>query len=171
MTRIEPLIRIPVGVVIERRKAKSPWVDFVWTPVAVLPGLPEAAPWTALDGDAECTRFYGGGAEIALHRADVSGYRDNLATEVALLWVVLRPCGGVEAPYEIAAVTAEPSEGEAFTESADNLVETVPMPAQIRGVVAEFVAEHYVAEPFVRRNRDRVDPEAMARRTPLKDRR
>jgi len=52
VTRIEPLIRIPVGVVIERRKAKSPWVDFVWTPVAVLPGLPEGVPWTVLDGDA-----------------------------------------------------------------------------------------------------------------------
>ncbi len=171
MTRIEPLVRIPVGVVVERRKAKSPWVDFVWTPVAVLPGLPDAAPWTALDGDAECARFYGGGAEIALHRSDASGYRDNLATDVALLWVVLRPGGGLEAPYEIAAVTAEPSEGEAFTESAANLVETVLMPAAIRAVVADFVAEHYVEQPFLKRNRDRVDPEAMARRARLKDRR
>jgi hypothetical protein len=171
VTRIEPLIRIPVGVVVERRKAKSPWVDFVWTPVAVLPGLPDAAPWTVLDNDAECARFYGGGAEIALHRSDASGYRDNLATNAALLWVVLRPGGGLETPYEIAAVTAEPSEGEAFTESAENLVETVPMPAAIRAVVADFVAEHYVEQPFVKRNRDRADPEAMARLARWKDRR
>lgn len=167
--RTEPLIRIPVGVVVERCRAKSPWVDFVWTPVAVLPGLPDAAPWTVLDGDAQRTRFYGGGAEIALHRADASGYRDNLAREAALLWVVLRPASGMETP-EIAAVTAEPGEGEAFTGNADNLVETVPMPAAIRAVVAGFVAEHYAEQPFVKRNRDRADPEAMARRARWKDR-
>ena len=31
------LVRIPVGVVVERRKAMSQWADFVWQPVAVLP--------------------------------------------------------------------------------------------------------------------------------------
>ena len=113
VSRAPPLVRIPVGVVIERRKAKSPWVDFVWRPVAVLPGVPDAAPWTALDGDADRTNFYGGAAEIELYRSDTSGYRDNLATGAALLWVVLRPTG-LEPPYEIAAVTAEPSEGEAL---------------------------------------------------------
>jgi hypothetical protein len=167
---MEPLIRIPVGVVVERRKAKSPWVDFVWTPVAILPGLPDAAPWTVLDGDAECARFYGGGAEIALHRCYASGYRDNLVTGMPLLWVVLRP-GGLQAPYEIAAVTAEPSEGEAFAGSVDDLVETVPMPEAICALVADFVAEHYAEQPFVKRSRDRADPEAMARRARSKDRR
>jgi hypothetical protein len=170
MSRIEPLVRIPVGVVVERRKAKSPWVDFVWSPVAVLPGVPDAAPWTVLDGDAECTRFYCGSAEVALYRADASGYRDNLATGAGLLWVVLRP-SGLDPPYEIATVTAEPSEGEAFTESASNLVETVPMPEAVRATVAEFVTAHHVEQPFVKRKRDRADPEAMARRTSLKDRR
>ena len=62
MSRAQPLVSIPVGVVIERRKAKSPWVDFVWRPVAVLPGVPDAAPWTVLDGDADRTNFYGGAA-------------------------------------------------------------------------------------------------------------
>jgi hypothetical protein len=40
--------RMTVGVVVERRKARSPWIDFTWKPVAVLAGLPEAAPWTML---------------------------------------------------------------------------------------------------------------------------
>ena len=39
---------IPVGVVVERRKAASQWIDFLWRPVAVLPGEPEAKPWTVL---------------------------------------------------------------------------------------------------------------------------
>jgi Protein of unknown function (DUF3305) len=169
LSRAQPLASIPVGVVVERRKAKSQWADFVWRPVAVLPGVPVAAPWTALDGDIDRMNFYGGDAEIELYRSDASGYRDNLATGAALLWVALRPTGH-EPPYEIAAVTAEPSEGEAYTESATDIVETVPMPEPVRAAIAEFVAEHHIEHPFVRRKRDRADPEAMARRTPSKDR-
>ena len=161
MSHMEPLLTIAVGVVVERRKAKSPWADFVWRPVAVLPGVPDAAPWTALDGDADCANFYGGAAAIALHRSDTSGYRDNLACSAPSLWVVLRPTGR-EPPYEIAAVTADPGEGEAFTESAADIVETVPMPEQVRTALADFVAWHHVEHPFVKRKRDRADPEAMA---------
>jgi hypothetical protein len=170
VSRPAPLVSIPVGVVIERRKAKSPWVDFVWRPVAVLPGAPEATPWTALDGDIDRTNFYGGPAAIDLYRSDTSGYRDNLATGDPLVWVVMRPTGS-EPPYEIAAVTAEPSEGEAFTESAASLVETVPMPESVRAAVADFLATYHVEHMFVKRKRDRVHPEAMARRAPSKDRR
>ena len=43
-----PLMRIPVGVVVARRKAASQWIDFTWTPDAVLHGVPEAEPWTVL---------------------------------------------------------------------------------------------------------------------------
>ena len=74
---------------------------------------------------------------------------------------MLRPTGR-EPPYEIAAVTADPSEGEAFTESAADIVETVPMPEQVRTALADFVARHHVEHPFVKRKRDRADPEAMA---------
>jgi len=169
VSRTKPLISIPIGVVIERRKAKSPWMDLVWLPVAVLPGVPDAAPWTELDGDAERMNFYGGAAEIQLYRSDASGYHDNLATGEALLWVVLRPTG-LEPPYEIVAVTAEPSEGEASAESMTDLVESVPMPEPVRAVIAEFVAEHHVEHQFVKRKRDRANPEAMARRTEPKDR-
>jgi uncharacterized protein DUF3305 len=169
VSRVHPLVTVPVGVVIERRRSKSPWVDFVWRPVAVLPGVPDAAPWTALDDNADRVNFYGGAAAIALHRSDTSGYRDNLATGAALLWVVLRPTG-LEPPYEIAAVTAEPGEGEAFTESATDLVETVPMPEPVRAAVADFVAQHHVEHPFVKRKRDRADPEAMAPHPSSKER-
>lgn len=169
MSRTLPLVRIPVGVVIERRKAKSPWVDFTWRPVAVLPGVPKAAPWTALDGNAERTNFYVGAAEIGLYRSDVSGYRVNLATAPAQLWVVLRATG-LEPPYECVAVTAEPSEGESFTESATDLVEAVPMPDPVRAAIANFVHGQHVEQPFIKRQRDRTDPEAMARRRPSSDR-
>lgn len=169
MTRPAPVVSIAVGVVIERRKASSPWVDFVWRPVAVLPGVPDAAPWTALDADPECTRFYAGPTTINLFRPDTAGYRGNLATGEPLLWVMLRPTGG-EPPYEIASVTAEPSEGEAFTEGATNMVESVPMPEAVRATLADFIAEHHVERTFVKRSRERADPEVMARSTSEKNR-
>jgi hypothetical protein len=168
MSRAAPQLCIPIGVVVERRRAKSQWVDFIWRPVAALPGVPEAAPWTALDGDDDCMNFYAGAGEIELYRSESTGYRDNLATGTPLLWVVLRTTGA-EPPYAIAAVTADPGEGEAYTESADNLVDTVPMPEPVRSAIADFIAEHHVEHEFVKRKRDRADPEAMARRTPTKD--
>ena len=42
------MVRIPVGVVVERLKAESAWIDFIWRPSAVLPGEPAARPWTML---------------------------------------------------------------------------------------------------------------------------
>jgi hypothetical protein len=159
------LARISVGVVVERRKATSPWIDWVWQPVSVLPGRPDAAPWTVLSDDGERTTFYAGSAEIALYRTETAQYRDNLASGAPSLWIALRPTG-VEPAYDIVAVTADPAEGESFTQAGDDLVEAVAMPASVQEAVAAFVAEHHVEQPFVKRKRDRADPQALARRPP-----
>ena len=113
--------KIAVGVVVERRKAQSPWIDFTWKPVTALAGLPEASPWTTLSQDGDGTTFYAGGAEIELYRTETTNYRDNLGSGAPMLWVALRPTG-VEPPYEIFAVTADPAEGEAWTEAGGDLV-------------------------------------------------
>jgi hypothetical protein len=162
--------KIPVGVVVERRKAQSQWIDFVWKPATVLAGLPDAAPWTLLAGDNEGATFYAGPAEIDLFRTETTNYRNNLASGAPVLWIALRPTG-VEPPYDIVTVTADPAEGEALTESGNDLVDVVPMPPPVREVVEAFVAEHHVERPFYKRKRDRADPEALARRGPMpKDR-
>jgi len=164
---VEPLVRIPVGVVVERRKATSQWVDFLWRPVAVLPDRPQMPAWTLMHGDAETATFYAGAAEIGLYRTETPRYRENLHAGGGL-WVVLRSTG-TEPALQLVAVTADPSEGEAFTEAGGDLVDQVPMPETIRAVVADFIAEHHVEDAFVKRKRDRADPEALARRGPLAD--
>jgi len=158
-----PLARIAVGVVVERRPARSPWIEHVWRPVGVLAGAPEAAPWTQLPGADGATTFYAGTAEVELYRSETTNYRDNLATGRPALWVVLRPTG-TQPPFAIVAVTADPAEGEAFTETATDLVEAVPMPAAVADEVAAFVAEHHVERTFEKRQRDRADPEVFGRR-------
>jgi hypothetical protein len=158
-----PLTRIPVGVVVERRKAASRWIDFTWRPAMVLPGRPVAAPWTVLASEAEAVSFYAGSTEIGLYQTETGRYRDNLASGAPALWVALRPTGA-EPPYELLAVTADPSEGESFTQAGDDLVGAVPMPAPVRQILEAFVAEHHVEQVFHKRKRDRADPEALARR-------
>jgi hypothetical protein len=157
------LARIPVGVVVARRKAASQWIDFTWAPVSVLHGVPDTEPWTVLHSEGDTTTFYAGRAEIALHRSDTGLYRDNLATGAPSLWVVLRPTE-TDPPYELFGVTADPSEGEAMTEAGNNIVESVSMPPSIQEIVAAFIAEHHVERQFFKRKRERADPESMARR-------
>jgi hypothetical protein len=158
-----PLLRIPVGVVVARRKAASQWIDFTWAPVTVLHGAPEAEPWTVLSHDEETTTFYAGGAEVELYRSETGYYRDNLASGAPSLWVVLTATEA-DPPYRIVAVTADPAEGEGLAESAANLVEQVPMPQPIAEMVGAFVAEHHVERQFFKRKRDRQDTESLARR-------
>ena len=169
MSATLPLERIAVGVVVERRKAKSPWIDFTWHPVGVLAGVPDAAAWTVLSSAGDVTTFYTGSTQIALYRTETANYLSNLAAAIPMLWVALRPTG-VEPPYDIVAVTADPAEGESFTQVGDDVVDTVPMPRQLRDIIERFAVEHHVDQPFLKRKRDRADPEALAQRAP-KDRR
>ncbi len=147
------LVSIPVGVVVERHKATSPWLDFVWRPVSVLSGIPAAAPWTPLGPVGDTTTFFAGTATIALYRTETANYIDNISSGTPLLWVALRPTDK-EPPYDVLTVTADPAEGEALTEAGNDLVETVPMPGDIRDSVEAVIAEHHVERPFFKRQRE-----------------
>jgi hypothetical protein len=147
------LLSFPVGVVVERHKATSPWLDFVWRPVSVLTGVPAAAPWTLIRRDADVATFYAGTASVALYRTETANYLSNLASGAPSLWVVLRP-READPPYEVLAVTADPAEGEAFAEAGNDLIETVPMPANLLTAIEAFIAEHHVERPTFKRQRD-----------------
>jgi Protein of unknown function (DUF3305) len=158
-----PLLRIPVGVVVERCKADSPWIDFVWRGIGVLPDEPEMQPWTVLREQDQATLYYAGSATVDLYRSDTQLYHDNLATGAPRIWIVLSPSEGIW-PYAVSAVTADPAEGEAFTEAGTNLVEAVALPEVLREAIENFVAEHHVEREFVKRKQRGVDPEVLARR-------
>ena len=158
-----PTLRITVAIVVERRRSRSPWVDHVWAPFAVLPDIPDAAPWTSLGRDDDAERFYVGPADMELHTTETANYRDNLSTGAPRIWIVLRPRDSAPA-LEVLCVTPDPAEGEAFTETGTELVDAVPMPEPIAQLLAAFVAEHHVERDFHKRRRDRADPEALAMR-------
>ena len=138
------LLATPVGIIVERRRAISAWAEFIWRPSAILPGVPETSPWTALETEADCTGFYAGVVEILLYRIDSAGYWDNLRDDAPVLWVTLLPTGNTERPYEIGAATADPGEGEAYSENAENLVEALPMQDIFETWSAGLVTERQV---------------------------
>jgi hypothetical protein len=158
-----PVVRLSVGLVVERRKAESPWVDFVWQAVAVLPDEPETKPWTVLREQGGATLFYAGSATVDLYPSETARYRDNLALGSPSIWTVLSPAEEGSWPYSVVAATADPAEGEAFTAAGANLVEAVPMPEILREAIESFVAEHHVEREFFKRKRRQADPEALAR--------
>jgi hypothetical protein len=159
------LATIAVGVLVERRPAQSRWIDFTWKPASVLVGEPDAAPWTILSEQRDTTTFYAGAAEIAFHRTETANYRENLRSGAPALWVALRPTGN-DPPFEIFGVTADPAEGEAWTQTDGDIVDIVAMPASVRAAIEAFIAEHHVERAFHKRERSRADPEALARRAP-----
>jgi hypothetical protein len=152
-----------VGVVVERRVLDNPWVDHAWVPVAVLAGAPVATPWTILEQTVRLVRYYAGTFEVEFFGTDTTMYRENLRSGQPSLWIALRQTA---APPGIAVqlVTADSSEAEAMTGTNSDIIDVVPMPAEIQHKLAAFVEAHHVEHPFVKRKRDRADPEAMARR-------
>src|SRR5215211_4058315 len=131
-----------VGVIVARRKLKGPWADHAWLPHAVLPAAPATAPWTSLGRDGEDELFYAGAFEVRLHPSETAHYRDNLASGRPSLWVSLRPLAG----------------------AIGETIEAVPMPVEIQAKVAAFFEAFHVERPFIKRKRDRADPEALAQR-------
>jgi hypothetical protein len=153
--------RRTVGVVVARRKLVGPWADHSWSAHAVLPAAPALSPWTMLGADGAAALFYAGPASLALDPSGTAHYRDNLASGRASLWVALELLG--DGGCRLRQVTADPYEGEALTEGVGTVVEAVAMPAAIAAELAEFCAAFTVERTFLKRARERADPEALAR--------
>ncbi len=166
-----PTMTMDVGVVLEKRKAHSKWLDHVWEAHAVLPELPAAEPGSRIGGDSDSALYFAGPAELEAHTVSTGVYRQNLASGAPSIWVVLRPRQGDDLP-EVIKVTCDPTEGEGYSETGWDTVNMVPMPEQIEAALTAFVAEHHVDETYFKRKRDRQDPEALAagRKGPDRDR-
>jgi hypothetical protein len=156
--------RFEVGVLIAKRKLIGPWADHAWLPHAVLPAAPETQPGTKLSVGEGDEIYYAGPFDLSLHASETGHYRDNLSSGRPSLWVSLQPVAPDE--YGIVTVTADPYEGEALTQGSGEIVEAVPMPPDLQEKIAAFVEVFHVERPFVKRKRDRADPEALARGTP-----
>lgn len=160
---------ILAGLVVAFRPGQGRWAEPTWTPLQVLPVAPATPPWTCLSKSAERETWYAGSVDIALYSTDTANYRDNLASSRPSLWAAVRATGSTP-PLQLAAVTADPAEGEALTETGTNIVEMLDMPAPIAAIVAAFVERHHVERVFEKRRRDKRQPDILGPRGPGHDR-
>jgi hypothetical protein len=164
-----------VGVVLERRRLDDPWRDHVWHATEVVPGAPANISWRELGKSEGSVRYLAATLPIELFRKETESYRINVTGQEPRVFVVLRPepespPGREMRPF---LATVCPFEAGSYGQSGDETVDAVPMPDEIRAWVEDFVARHHVVEPFVKRQRDRVEPDKMGfgRRRPGEERR
>ena len=148
---MESIEKMAVGVVIERRDSDNRWIDYLWQPVAVIPGAPpleEDGEWRLLqEGEGWC-QFHIGTLELELHRGETEGYRANLRSSPQIYVVLARGEEADEPEVVPFLVTACPYEGESYTESGEEIVEGVPMPLEVQGWIEDFIEKHHVDQPF-----------------------
>jgi hypothetical protein len=150
-----------LGVVVERRRSRSPWQDWSWRPVSVILGAPPLDDgWRVLVQDQDWTRYHAANLPLALSRSDTEAYLLNLSQTPPRLYVVLRAAGDSPQGWRPLLVTASPLEAEGYLASGEEIVEGVPMPDAVVAWLEDFVARHHVARPFVKRKRGRGGPGA-----------
>jgi Protein of unknown function (DUF3305) len=156
---------ITVGLVIERLAPSNVWGEPIWLPLQVLQGVPDAPPWTVLAQATDRVRYFAGAFAVKLYSTETAFYRDNLTAEQAKLWVAMQP-QGAEPPVEILCVTADPTEGEGYTQTGTNVVEAIAMPDWMAAEIAAFVTAHHVERVFEKRKRDKRPSGFVERRGP-----
>lgn len=154
-------VSLPLGIVVERRKAASRWVDWIWAPVAVYLTGDTVTPWTELRREGETIRYAAGTLPLGLHRKDVEALRLNLMLEVPELYVVLEPdtAADAPAPWRPHLVTASSYLVQDLADTGEYLIEKVQMPDAVAAFIQAFVEAHPSEEAFKKRRRDRLDTE------------
>ena len=164
---------LPLGVVLERRRLDNPWQDYVWKPVAVIPGAGACDPrgeWPTLAAGEDWAHFHAGTLMLELFRKETEGYKVNLSQQPPRLFVVLRSGEDMDCDHDVAPflVTACPYEAQDYLDSGEETVEVVAMPDGVIAFVQAYIDTHHVDEPFQKRKRKRYEggDDSFGRRSP-----
>ena len=147
-------IEMPLGVVARKTPGVTRWARWSWRAVAVLPGA-GPADWAELRREGEAVEYHAATLPLTLWAADAEAYRINLADGVPSIYLVLRETDQDDRPLDAVLVTASPYEGQDYADTADDIVEKIPMTPGLVAWVRDFTLQHHHAEPFVKRRRDR----------------
>lgn len=145
---------LPMGVVLRRTPGVTRWAKWHWRAVAVLPGA-APAEWKEMRREGEAVEYHAATPVLELHGAEAEAYLHGISIAQPSLYVVMRAVHGQDFPYEILLVTASPYEAQDYTDSGEEVVEKIPMPAGLVAWVRDFVEAHYTEEAFVKRKRDK----------------
>ena len=144
-----------MGVVIRRLPGVTRWASYSWKAVAVLPGA-GIADWQELRREGEAIEYHAATLSLDLHGAETEAYLHGLSAEVPSIYVVMRESDNEgDVPLDVLLVTASPYEAQDYTDSGEEIVEKVPMPAGLMAWVQDFVTAFHEDEVFVKRKRDK----------------
>jgi hypothetical protein len=149
--------RMPVGVIVERRKASNPWDDYIWRAVAVVPGAPAVANWSVVREEADATQYLVGGFELELHPRETVMYRENLQAAEPSVYVAMQQDAAAPHGLLVRHVTLSPGDAEAYMDSA-SMVDPVPMPDVLTSWLRDYVDAFHVEQQFRKRKRKPHDP-------------
>ena len=124
--------------------------------------MPGAGPahWKVLRTEGDVTEYHAATLPLTLYVSDAEAYAHELQSRIPSVYAVLRQNEeATDLPWMVALVTASPYEAQDYCDSAEELVEKIPMPEGLHAWIASFVDTHYEEEEFIkrRRNKARVD--------------
>jgi len=148
---------LQVGAVVRRSPGVTRWAKDIWTPVAVIPGAPEAF-WREMVREGEVIDYHAGTVTMELFRADVEGYLVSLNMAVPSIWIVMDKDITSQSPsgWVVSTITASAHEALDALDSGESIVEAVPIPESLAAWIKEFIDKHYIEEPFKKRRRDEI---------------
>ena len=147
---------LPVGAVVRRTPGITRWARHIWTPVAVIPGAPEAF-WKEMVREGEVVDYHAGTVTMQLYRADAEAYLVSLNMITPSAWVILDRDQSGQSPsgWFVSDITASAYEAQDALDSGESIVEPVPIPESLAAWIKEFIDLHYIEEPFKKRRRDK----------------
>jgi hypothetical protein len=142
---------IRVAVLIEREKAPNQWEDWRFRVAEVMPdegGFGNEPRDLRDDGKLACTLHPG--FDVTLHVDEAEGYHLNLSTGSPVWFVMWRVAEGQAWAARPELVTLSYNEAARLLDAQEQ-VDNVPLPPQVREWLAAFAQEHYKPEPKQRR--------------------
>lgn len=180
-----------VQIVFGKEPADHPWLDFRWRVLDMLPrelsigqgqtttdNIPlvplrvdEAVPnpgepnQDKSKSSGQDMVLYTAQALVELHHAEAEAYAENLNSAEPSVFLVLRPDlineTETEAGMSLIEASFSPYNIQDYEDCGEDLVMKLPLIGAMRDLVRQFVDQHYHPEEFKKRQRDRIDPDAI----------
>ena len=84
-------VSMPVAVVLQKRKAKSKWIDYQWEAVSVIPGAHEGEQqFRPMSDDGDTGQYIFSGLTVTLHKDECESYYHNLMSPKPSCYVATR---------------------------------------------------------------------------------
>jgi hypothetical protein len=133
----------PIAVIMQRRRARSRWADYVWEPWSVLPANGAGSEFRQLVDGPESAQWLHPGFQLVLHRDEIEGYYLNVSAPEPRVFVLWRMEGEHGLPVE---VTVSSEEGARWLDGGHS-VDGVAIPPEIFAWVGEHVENNYRPQP------------------------